>query len=50
MLKQGTDLAALNKPVGLENVDDANVDQQPLSFRITRWNTAHAEGRRQERQ
>ena len=33
---------ALNKPVGLENVNDADVDQQPLSFSVTRWNTAHA--------
>lgn len=29
-------------PVWLENVNDANVEQQPLSFRITSWNSTHA--------
>ncbi len=31
-----------NRPIGLQNVNDPNVDQQPLSFSITSWNTTHA--------
>lgn len=28
-------------PVGLQNVNDANVDQQPFSFSVAGWNTSH---------
>lgn len=37
------DFAALTLiPVRLENIDDADVDQQPLSFAIASRNTTHA--------
>lgn len=36
-------------PIGLENVNDANVDDQSLSFGVTTWYTTHA-GRRSEKQ
>lgn len=37
------DFAALTHiPVRLENIDDADVDQQPLSFAIASRNTTHA--------
>lgn len=35
-------LALRHQPIRLENVNDADVDQQSLSFRIARWDTAHA--------
>lgn len=30
-------------PVGLQNVDDADKDQQPLSFRVPGWDPTHTE-------
>jgi len=48
VLKKVIEIALWRLPVGLENVDNANVDEQPLASWIASWNTSHAEKSRKQ--